>query len=188
MKYTYPVLILILSALLLLAVFKCPTGEGQPTIMGTGQLEAKPTPEIDSRNATFSLDGETVTLVNGVAESPATSTVATKSTVRYYGYEAYGDLNFDGQEDGVFLVEKTSGSETVYYAVAAILTDEGYKTTGAYWLGGEITPLLVKIMSDTGKIKIEYTRRQTGELEQGASVDYNTFLLKVTSDGNLEGV
>lgn len=59
-------------------------------------------PLFDGRNASFTVDGKSITLVNGVSEMPVEDSSAKVST-RYLGNPVKGDLNGDGLEDHAFL-------------------------------------------------------------------------------------
>src|SRR5687768_15638707 len=56
-------------------------------------------PASFGRNASFTIDGAPVTLVDGVARTPS-------ATTRYLGNETEGDLNGDGLEDLAFWVTR----------------------------------------------------------------------------------
>ena len=55
---------------------------------------------FDPKNATYNLDGQSVTLINGVSEISSAPGSATKTTTRYFGNEAYGDVDGDDDNDG----------------------------------------------------------------------------------------
>jgi hypothetical protein len=93
----------------------------------------------DYRDATYTIDGQSVTLRNGLAETQPTT--ATKITTTYFGNELKTDLDGDGREDVVFvLTQKTGGSGTFFYAVAALNTEGGYVGSDGYLLGDRIAP------------------------------------------------
>ena len=145
--------------------------------------------EFDGRNATFSIDGRQVTLKNGVSEEEAAPGSASKIITRYFGNEARGDLNFDGREDRAFLVtQEAGGSGLFYYAVAAIQTDSGYKTTNAFFVGDRIAPQPTYIPPNSGEIQVNYADRNEGEPMTAPLSRGVTLLLKVTPEGVLEGL
>lgn len=105
----------------------------------------------------------------------------------YFGNEAVGDLDGDGKDDKVFLiVQKSEGSGTFYYAVAAIQTDKGYKNTNPFLIGDRIAPQSSMITSR--EIHINYAERRAGEPMTTPPSQGAVLLLKVTPEGVLEGL
>lgn len=95
----------------------------------------------DPQNATFMIDGEAITLVNGEAEKELAPGSASKQVTSYFGNEAAIDLNSDGLMDSAFLLTQDSGgSGTFYYVAAAFNGKEGYTGTNAILLGDRIAP------------------------------------------------
>jgi hypothetical protein len=142
---------------------------------------------FDGKNSTFSVNGKEVALVNGVSEVAAAPGSASKVVTTYFGNEAYGDLNGDGKLDKVFLVTQTGGgSGLFYYAVVALKTDDGYKTTNAFLLGDRISPQSTNI--NTGEIQINYAERKPGQPMTATPTVGVVKLLKVNSEGVLEGL
>lgn len=116
----------------------------------------------DPRNATYTIDGKTVTLVNGRAESEAAPGSASKVVTQYFGNEAKGDLNGDGVADiGFILTQNSGGSGMFFYAAAAIKTTGGYRGTDAVLLGDRIAPQPSEIRD--GKLLLNYAERAPGE-------------------------
>lgn len=117
----------------------------------------------DVKNAEYMLDGKPVRLVNGVGEiilNPANPEV--KSTVRYFGNEAVGDLNADGVDDIGFLITADSGgSGTFFYATAGIQLAGGYRGADAVLLGDRIAPQTTEIRD--GLLLVNYADRARGE-------------------------
>lgn len=115
------------------------------------------------RSATYMIDGSAVTLVNGMAESEAVPGAATKTITRYFGNEAYGDVNADGVSDIAFLLSQDrGGSGTFYYVAAALKMGNGYKGTNGVLLGDRVAPQPTEILQD-GEIIVNYAERIPGE-------------------------
>jgi len=116
----------------------------------------------DYKNATYTVEGETLTLVNGRAESTSAPGSASKTITQYFGNEATGDLNGDGLPDVAFiLAQTTGGSGTFYYVVAALQSASGYQGTNAVLLGDRIAPQTTEIKN--GQVIVNYADRNVGE-------------------------
>ena len=145
-------------------------------------------PTFDGRNASFTVDGKSVVLVNGVSETPVENSSA-QITTRYFGNEAKGDLNGDGLEDQAFLVsQNTGGSGTFYYVVVALKYYEGYKTTNAFLVGDRIAPQSTEIHADGRELHVNYADRKQGEPMTARPSEGKVLLLKVAPGGVLEGL
>lgn len=102
-----------------------------------------------------------MTLVNGFFEAESAPGSATKITTRYFGNEAFGDLNGDGKEDVAFLLTQSTGGGTFFYVVAALETASGVEGTNAIFLGDRIAPQNTSI--ENGVITVNYADRNPGE-------------------------
>jgi hypothetical protein len=144
---------------------------------------------FDGKNSTFTVDGNPVTLVNGIAETSAVPGSALKIVTRYFGNEAAGDLDGDNLEDAAFLVtQETGGSGLFYYAVVALKTKEGYKTTNAFLIGDRIAPQSSYIPANSRELQVNYAERKPGEPMTAQPSVGAVKLLKVTAAGVLEGL
>lgn len=95
----------------------------------------------DYKNATYTIEGRHITLINGLSEIEITPGSATKIITRYFGNEVKHDFNNDGREDVAFiLTQETGGSGTFFYFVAALNTPTGYVGSQAVFLGDRIAP------------------------------------------------
>jgi hypothetical protein len=140
---------------------------------------------FDPQNATYMIDGQPVTLVNGLSEVEAAPGSVTKTTTRYFGNEARGDLNGDGQEDLAYLITYDGGgSGTFFLAVAAIKNADGYKITNPFLIGDRIAPQTTEIVS--GELRVNYATRGQGEPMTAQPSVGVTMRLKVTPAGALE--
>ncbi len=144
---------------------------------------------FDGKNTSFTIDGTIVNLANGVSEVSVAPGSATKITTRYFGNEAKGDLNGDGLDDVAFLISQdTGGSGLFYYVVVALKTSAGYRTTNAFLIGDRIAPQSTEINSSAKELNVNFAERKAGEPMTAQPSVGATLVLKVTTDGVLEGV
>lgn len=114
------------------------------------------------KNATYRIEGQLVTLVNGSAETPVEPGSVMKVVTRYFGNEATGDLNGDGVSDVAFLLtQDPGGTGTFFYAIAAINTATGYQGTSAVLLGDRIAPQTTEVRD--GVLIVNYAERDPNE-------------------------
>ncbi len=117
---------------------------------------------LDSKDATYMIDGQPITLKNGLAETEITPDSASKLVTRYFGNDAMGDLNGDGKDDKAFLLtHETGGSGTFYYIAVALAGDSGYQGLNALLLGDRIAPQTTEIKD--GKVIVNYADRRADE-------------------------
>lgn len=127
-----------------------------------GQDEVVAPQAADHKNATYMVEGQSVALVDGYAETATAPGSASKTVTRYFGNEATGDLNGDGVSDVAFiLTQDAGGSGTFYYVVAALKTSDGYQGTDAVLLGDRIAPQTTEIRE--GQLIVNYADRRSGE-------------------------
>jgi hypothetical protein len=113
------------------------------------------------RSATFQIEGQPVTLVEGLSETPAAPGSASRIVTRYAGTEATGDLDGDGRQDSAFLIRQSrGGSGTFYYVVAAVSRDGAYSGTNAVLLGDRIAPQSLSVSN--GALVVTYAGRAPG--------------------------
>jgi len=127
-----------------------------------------PTPVITTeapvtvKNSTYTVDGVTFTLTEGMETKELTPGSVTKNILSVFGEPVYGDLNKDGKDDAaVLLVNHSGGSGTFYYAVLAIATGTKYTTTNTLLLGDRIAPQTIEIRD--GRAIFNYAERKAGE-------------------------
>lgn len=116
------------------------------------------------KDATYKINGMSVTLKNGVSEMEAAPGSASKIITRYFGNEVRHDFDGDGSQDVAFLVtQETGGSGTFFYLVAALNKPTGYVgSADAVLLGDRVAPQTTHI----GKgniVVVNYADRQRGE-------------------------
>ncbi|MEY2664829.1 MAG: hypothetical protein RIT04_637 [Candidatus Parcubacteria bacterium] len=159
------------------------------TIQTPSQSTTPSTNGFDGKNATITIDGKSITLVNGISQILPIPNSSSKITTRYFGNEATGDLTGDGIADTAFLVtQDTGGSGLFYYAVVAIKTSTGYKTTNAFLIGDRIAPQSTYIPVNSRELQVNYAERKPGEPMTTAPSVGAVLLLKVTPAGILEGL
>jgi hypothetical protein len=132
------------------------------------QIETvQPEVAVDYRNATYMIEGQAVTLRDGVAETEAAPQSAAKVVTRVFGNELVTDLDGDGDEDvALVLTQSTGGSGTFYYAVAALQTPEGYVGSDGYLLGDRIAPQSTERSMNPQHVDVvvfNYAERAPGE-------------------------
>jgi heat shock protein HslJ len=116
-------------------------------------------PAADYKNATYLSDGIEATLKNGLSEVPFIGGASSADT-EYFGNEVKGDLNGDGREDVAFiLTQRTGGTGTFYFVVAALNTPEGYIGSNGFFLGDRISPQST-VMGKSGIVIVNYADRK----------------------------
>ena len=114
------------------------------------------------KDITVEIDGTPIALSNGLAEMESAPGSSSKTIIRYFGNEAFGDLDGDGKEDIAYLItQESGGSGTFFYVIAALQTKTGYKGTNAVYLGDRIAPQSTSILA--GEILVNYADRKKDE-------------------------
>ena len=123
---------------------------------------------FDPLNAAYRIEGETITLRNGSAETEEVmpygvgSGATTKTETAIFGVPIRGDINGDGRADAAFfLVQDTGGTGRFYYAAAALDEKNGTTGTNAIFLGDRIAPQTIQIQN--GLIIVNYADRAATE-------------------------
>ena len=116
----------------------------------------------DYKNISYTIEGQVVTLKDGVSETEIAPGSSSKNITQYFGNEVKADFDGDGLQDVAFLLTQTNGgSGTFYYLVAAITTKDGYVGTNAVLLGDRIAPQNTEFKD--GKIIVNYAERLPNE-------------------------
>lgn len=141
------------------------TVENDDTKLSGDNSEINLDSNIDPRNASYIIDGEKYTLIDGYNEKEVVKDSSSKIITKYFGNEVYLDLNNNGGEDVVFLLtQETGGSGTFFYAVAAINTNEGWVGSNAVFIGDRIAPQSTDFSTDYGSVAVvNYLERNDGE-------------------------
>jgi hypothetical protein len=111
------------------------------------------------KNASYLIDGEKITLVNGSAEEASAPDSASKNTFTYLGNEAIGDINGNGKDDTAFILTEQTGGTGIFYYVAVFL--DGATSTNAVFIGDRIIPQTTEIKN--GIIIVTYLDRAPGD-------------------------
>jgi len=112
----------------------------------------------DPLNAAYAVEGLSVRLVDGCAETEAAPGSAAKIKTCAFGSPVYGDLDDDGDEDAaLLLVQNPGGSGTFYYVAAARNVTGAYAGTHAVLLGDRVAPQSFSI--DSGVLIANYAGR-----------------------------
>ncbi len=144
-----------------------------------------PTPGPGYKDVGYMIEGQLMTLQNGVSTTHDPNDPSIETVTRYFGNDAFGDLNGDGKEDVAFLLTQNSGgSGTFYYVVVALKTDASYIGTNAIFLGDRIAPQSTSI--EKGLVIVNYADRKLDEpFTALPSVGVTTYL-KVEGDSLTE--
>ncbi len=114
---------------------------------------------VDPLNATYLIDGVSVSLVNGRAETPSGSA---KMSTAVFGQPIIGDLNGDRINDAaLFMTQDMGGSGVFYYVAASIHSATGTRGTNASLLGDRIAPQSLEV--NNRRIIANYADRKPGE-------------------------
>lgn len=128
----------------------------------TTEPEAKRSPAARTEDAIFIVEGEPVTLNDGVAEIRLSADAATTITTRLFGEPVPSDLDGDGDLDAaVWLTRDGGGSGTFFYVAASIKEEWGYRGTEAYPIGDRIAPQTLEVRDSL--IIANYAERKPGE-------------------------
>lgn len=139
-----------------------PTGVPAETLTQPSVGEAAPCKDVE--NCTYLIDGQPITLVNGVAEQEATDGSGSNLITSYFGNEVEVDLNADGLMDMAFLLQQENGSSMFFYVAAAIKIIDGYVGTNAIFLGDRIAPQSTHIdQNNPSQFVVNYVDRKEGE-------------------------
>lgn len=153
----------------------------------TPQREAQEMLPSDYKNTSYTINGETVHLVDGYSESEIAPESAAKVITRYFGNELVVDLDGDGDDDVAFiLTQETGGSGIFYYAVAALNVDDGYVGSDGYLLGDRIAPQSTNLSPNPRHQQVvvfNYADRAPGEpMSVAPSVGSSVYLKIVPED------
>ena len=155
--------VLILAVALVVIAACAPTGTAASGV-------TSPVVPPDASNATFTIERDTVALMNGRAERDGAPGSATKVTTTLADPRVSGDVDGDGRPDTVVvLIYQPGGSGTFFYVAALLNAPGGVTTTPAVLLGDRIKVTAVKL--DGRTIVVEVLDRTAGQpLSESPSV------------------
>lgn len=130
------------------------------------------------KDITFSIEWEKITLNNWISK-------INQSTTRYFWNEVFGDFNNDEMIDTAFLVTQDNWwSETFYYVVALLKTQNWYVWTNAILLWDRIAPQTSNYMD--WKIIVNYATRKDSEPMTTSPSIWVSKYFKITNDKLVE--
>ena len=148
-------MVLLLAVAIIVVAACAPTGTAAS---GVTSSVAPPDPS----NATFKIERDTITLVNGRAEREAAPGSATKVTTTLADPRVSGDVDGDGRLDTVVvLIYQPGGSGTLFYVAALLNAAGGVTATPAVALGDRINVTGVKL--DGRTIVVDVLDRTAGQ-------------------------
>ena len=132
-------------------------------VPGKSGVVEKANPDFSSSDGTYTVEGQKVTLKNGLSEVSIAPDSASKIVTRYFGNEVKYDFDGDGREDSAFLItQDAGGSGTFFYAVARLNKIDGPVGSEAFLLGDRIAPQTTELR-EGGVILVNYADRNPGE-------------------------
>ncbi len=115
------------------------------------------------KDATYLIQGNEVTLKEGVSFETISPESSFAVETRYFGNEVNYDFDSDGREDTAFiLTQDAGGSGLFYYLVVALNKPEGFVGSEAMFIGDRIAPQSTNI-NEKGFIVVNYADRKPGE-------------------------
>lgn len=125
-------------------------------------IHTSPEKNMNPKNTSYDIEGELISLQNGIASPLNSNASSTLKTVTYFGNELRVDVNQDGKEDtALLLTTTTSGTGTFYYLVVALNKDGGYVGTNGVFLGDRIAPQTTEFRNN--EIVVNYAERKPSE-------------------------
>lgn len=112
------------------------------------------------KNTSYDIDGQNITLQNGIATvSNNDEQRPSSTTIQYFGNELRVDIDGDSKEDSAFLVtSNNSGTGIFYYLVVSIKKDDQYIGTNGVLIGDRILPKTTEFKN--GEIVVNYADRK----------------------------
>ena len=128
----------VIIVIIILAGFYFSSGPKQATAPATlpvatstavdTRVESDSLSPLDVRNATYTIEGQSVTLVDGASQVAIPNSSVVVKTAVLEG-PAFADLNEDGINDAVVILRQETGGSGVFFYVFALLS-KGNSSTG----------------------------------------------------------
>jgi len=146
-------------------------------------LRNSQTPINDPLNATYTVEGERITLKDGKSEIQIAPGSASKKITSVLWAPTKGDLDSNKTEDYVMILTQNSGgSGTFYYLVAGLSFQNGIIGTNGIFLGDRIAPENISITD--GTMLVNYAERKPDDpFTVQPSVGVSKYL--IVKDGQL---
>jgi len=152
-----------LFALALLAAGCQRDGDSSPSRPSEGpQAKASSTEATSPESASYRIGGRVVALQDGKHEERAAPGSAARNTTIVWGTPVLADLDGDGDQDAVVIIESQPGGSGTFYYIAAAAFDAGrYVGSAAVLLGDRIAPQGVTVRN--GVVTVDFSERRAGE-------------------------
>ncbi len=156
------VLVVLFAILFIILGF---TGISKPSVVNDDTNTIATSTIVNMHDATYLIEGQPVTLKNGISSVEAAPGSASKVVTQYFGNEVLHDFDNDGRVDRAFIItQNTGGSGTFYYLVVALNTGNGNIGSEAYLLGDRIAPQTTELSpTNNNIIVVNYADRKAGE-------------------------
>ena len=167
----------IIVLLMVIIIFSACAGSGENTTDSSNASISDPL------NTTYTIEDQTIKLINGRFESQAAPGSATMIQASVVDRPVYGDLDRDGDDDAVVVIVYDSGGTGTFYYIAAAVNHKGvFSGTGGYLLGDRIAVQNVEIRSQM--VVVKYSDRRPQE-PMSAPPSVGTTIQLVFADGQL---
>ena len=174
------IILLVVLILLVIVIISALMDSNSKNIQVSGVVNSN---NFISKNSSFEINGNLVTLKNGYQEKRSSDDKYTISS-RYFGNEVKGDLNRDGVLDYAYMiVQNTGGSGSFYYEIIALSNPDKSYTTNAFLLGDRIAPQSSNIA--LGKLTVNYVDRAQGQPFSAQPSVGKTVYFEVNSSGKI---
>lgn len=127
----------------------------------TTETISNPSFQPDPSAATFTIDGERISLSSGKATIPL-GNGGLEEEISLTDHKAYGDINGDGKNDTAVLLTQAGGGSGVFvYAAAYVSGAIRYTGSNTVFIGDRIMPEDISV--DNGVVIVTYLDRKPGE-------------------------
>jgi Flp pilus assembly protein TadG len=120
---------------------------------------ATPVASPDATNATYLIEGRTISLSNGKADEPAAPGSASRNVTTLTPFSATADIDHDGKPDIVVVLTNSPGGSGTFYYVAALVSSSSTPAMGIL-IGDRIT--VSGLSMESGRVTVSYLTRPEG--------------------------